>query len=74
MAFQLIASHIQHELREEADRRRVERLVRLGRPSSGVDRLRVATARHLIALGHALGGESLRRGRPGTLPAGRLTT
>jgi hypothetical protein len=74
MAFQLIASHIQHELQEEADRRRFERLVRRGAPAARIDRLRAAAGRRLIDLGQALGGETLRRGRSGSLPAGRLTT
>jgi hypothetical protein len=74
MAFQFIASHIQHELQEEAERRRFERLVRRGRRSTRFDRLRVAVGQRLVSVGVAVGGDAATQRRSQRLPARRVAT
>ena len=69
MAFELIASHIQHQRQADAERTRLERLARGAgaHTLSAIDRLRTAAGVRLIGLGQAIGGTALRNGRsPGT--------
>ncbi len=69
MSFQLIADHIREQREAELAHARLERLVRASRRRGPIDRLRLATARTLIAIAQAVGGEPLRVTRATRIPA-----
>ena len=62
MAFELNATHHQHELEAEAEHARLVREARSGRRNpSAVSRARATVGLGIVALGVALGGEAARR-------------
>ena len=69
MAFQLVADHIRQQREAEVAHAQLERLVRRRRGSGAIENLRLATARALISLGQAVGGEPLRANRARRIPA-----
>ena len=67
MTLDLIASQIQEQREADIALADLTRMVRAGRGPTVVRRLRAAAGRGLIALGQALGGEALPRGRAATV-------